>query len=305
MAHAIPNTFLKADELCQQRADALDKILNRFISACVALVSRSKQRLLALTTERGQLDTQIASFVDTKLSNKDDSVARVASILDLMQNAGRGGPSGSGSSEHQMLFERRRNVYNNEQKCALALETLESELLVARQLLRMLRLLCEEEKRSRRTRVKTVNAAATKMQEQCRAHMSSVLQSTSSHVCKCCDWCMEPIVDFVLNYEFNNDHEPFVSSVSGRTKFLIEVLEGQMTIWGDSKLLTLASHGVIQASLMLISEWLSRHKPDILKFSQILQQKGPCSPSFVFIHRVLILDNEMRVHVCLLPSLRR
>ena len=294
MAHAIPITFLKADELCQQRADGLDRILNRFISACVALVSRRKQELLALTTERSQLDTQIANFVDAKLSNKDDSVARVASILDLMQNTGSGGPSGSVSSEHQMLFARRLTVCNNEQKCALTLETLQSELLVARQLLRMLRLLCEEEKRSRRTRANTVNAAATRMQEQCRAHMSSVLQSTSSHVCKCCDWCMETIGDMLLNYEFNNDHESFVSSVSGRTKFLIEVLEGQKTIWGDSKLLTLAPHGVIQASLMIISEWLSHHKRDILKFSQILQQKGPCSLSFVFIHLwVLIMDNEI------------
>jgi hypothetical protein len=105
---------------------------------------------------------------------------------------------------------------------------------------------------------------------------------------------METIGDMLLNYEFNNDHESFVSSVSGRTKFLIEVLEGQKTIWGDSKLLTLAPHGVIQASLMIISEWLSHHKRDILKFSQILQQKGPCSLSFVFIHLwVLIMDNEI------------
>jgi hypothetical protein len=281
VAHTILITFLKADELCQQRADGLDRILNRFICACAALVSRSEQELRALTTERSQLDTQIANFVDTKLSNKDDSVVRiVASILDLMQN-----------TEHQALFARRLAVSNKEQKWTLAVETLQAELSVARQLLQMLGPLCEEEKLSRRTRASTVNEKATTMQEHCHAHMPSVLQSINSHVCKCCDWCMKTIGERLM-IKFDNDHESFVSSFE--IKCLIEVLEGQKTIWGDSKLLTLAPHGVIQASLKTISEWLSDHKNDILKFSQILQQKGPCSLSFVFIHLwVLIMDNEI------------
>ena len=79
-------TVLKADDLCQQRADRLDKTLTSLIGACTTAVQRSKREVLTLTTARKALDKEIASFVEAHMSTShmDDSVARVASILDMV-----------------------------------------------------------------------------------------------------------------------------------------------------------------------------------------------------------------------------